>query len=116
MALKEYKNLTQDEVYRADLMALRISLAVILHHLIDEAPEPQKITDRLASAVAQIVDQLKLEAIPPIRQQAFRDVVAERGAALMRQALEIRHENRRRRALSKPRPISNPSALLSSSS
>jgi hypothetical protein len=93
MALKEYKDLTDNEVSRGELMSLRITLAVILHHLLDGVPNADAVYKQLESAIAQIVAQIPLQAIEPTRQQAFRDLVVERGSALLRQAKDLQHKD-----------------------
>ena len=77
------------------MSSLRITLAVIIHHLLDGAPNAEAVYKQLQSAIAQIVDQIPLQAIEPERQQAFRDLVVERGAALLKQAKGLQHKTER---------------------
>ena len=94
MALKKHENLTQDEVYRAELMSMRTVVAVILHHALAGHPNPDGAYKEIESAVAQIVAQIPLQAIEPERQKAYRDLVVERASSLMKDAKGIQ----RRRA------------------
>ena len=94
MALKRYENLTDEDVARADSMSLRIAMAVIIHHLLDGADNADAIYKQLDLAIAQIVAQIPLQEIEPERQQAFRDLVVERGSVLLKQAQRLQHKKR----------------------
>ena len=69
MALKEYPNLTDDEVKRGELMSLRLMLAVILHHMLVEHPNPELVYKEIGSAVTQF---LRIFAYKRYRRNAKR--------------------------------------------
>lgn len=89
MAPKVHESLTHDEVFRAELMSLRITMSVFLHHALAEHPNPDGVCEEIQSAVAQIVAQTPLQLIEPPRQRAYRELVVERTAELVKQAREI---------------------------
>jgi hypothetical protein len=75
--------LTQDEVVRAEIMAMRITMTIILNAFLQEHPNRDAVLNEFEGAITDMVPQIKIEAIPPARQQAFRDAVIQYGKQLI---------------------------------
>jgi hypothetical protein len=80
---KEYA-LTQDEVVRAEIYAIKLAFAIVLHTLVREHPNEDAAVNELADGVAQMAGQLPYGDVPQERRDAFRHVVREKAATLIR--------------------------------
>jgi hypothetical protein len=80
---KQYE-LTQQEVFSAELYALKLGLTIILHNLLREHPNRDAAYDELANGVAQMADMLPYGDIPQERRDIFRSAVREKASMLLR--------------------------------
>ncbi len=94
MALKKYA-LSQEQVFRAELMSFRLTLAVMLHAFLAGQEDRNAVRKEIEGAISQLATSLRLEAIPQPRQQTFRDLVIERGHGLVKDAFEMQREVRK---------------------
>jgi hypothetical protein len=66
MPMKEYP-LSQEEVFRAELMSFRILISVLMSQFLEQHPERDAALKKMQGAVGQIIVQIPLPAIPPER-------------------------------------------------
>ena len=89
LAQKKNHDLTQEEIVQGELMSLHIALAAMLHHLAKDQEDPDAVYTQVETDIGEIVSHIPREVIPAKRHMAFRDLVAERGKALVKNAREL---------------------------
>jgi hypothetical protein len=89
VALRQYPNLTQEEVFRGELQALHTMLALVIRTALLTHEKPDDVYREFETAIAQIVPMLKVEAIDTEKQQPYRKLVAERASEILTTAKKI---------------------------
>jgi hypothetical protein len=78
--------LSQEEIFRAELMSCRIVVSAFLGQFLKEHRDRRGVLREMQEGVDQIVTDIPLQAIPQERQQRFRKLVIERSRSLIRNA------------------------------
>jgi hypothetical protein len=78
--------LSQEEIFRAELMSCRIVVSAFLGQFLKEHRDRRGVLREMQESVDQIVAESPLQAIPSERQQRFRKLVVERSRSLIRNA------------------------------
>jgi hypothetical protein len=78
--------LSQEEIFRAELMSCRIVVSAFLGQFLKEHRDRRGVLREMQEGVDQIVTGIPLQAIPRERQQRFRKLVIERSRSLIRNA------------------------------
>lgn len=87
--VKEYPQLTNDEVTRTDIYALKLAISIILNRLVATADDPGAIIDELAEGVEVMSEQLPYGDVPEGRREVFREAVKEKAPIITRLSQQI---------------------------
>ena len=86
---RKNRDLSQEEIVQGELMSLHIAFTAMLRQLANDREDPDAVYAQVEADISEIVSHIPLEAIPAKRHMAFRDLVAERGKALVNNAREL---------------------------
>lgn len=90
MQTRKWNPLRREEVHRADLLALRATMAVLLKELIDSAPDREAAASKLRSAAEGVIRSMPNSgSVPPARKAAYVECAVDSAHRLVANAESI---------------------------